>query len=140
MAFVLDASTTLAWHFKDEVTDRVRAIARRAFASSVAVPQHWYLEVVSALVRGERRERTSRDVTAAFLAQLGELSTEVHPTDEGVLREEVLPLARAHRLSVYDAVYLELARRLQLPIATLDAPLGAAARKLGIELIEGSEG
>ena len=135
-SFVLDASTTLSWHFKDEVTDRVRAIARRAFAGAVAVPQHWYLEVLSGLIRGERRERTSAEVTETFLAQLDELSIEVHSTDALALREDVLPLARAHRLTIYDAVYLDLARRLDLPLATLDASLGRAARKLGIALIE----
>jgi predicted nucleic acid-binding protein len=35
----------------------------------------------------------------------------------------VLRLARAHRLSVYDAAYLELAQREGLPLATLDADL-----------------
>lgn len=134
--FVLDASTTLAWHFKDEATDRVRAVARRAFAGAVAVPQHWYLEVLSGLIRGERRERTAPSATQMFLVRLDELSVEVHSTDAAALREDVLPLARAHRLTMYDAAYLELALRLDLPLATLDGPLCRAARKLAVELIE----
>jgi len=135
--FVLDASMTLAWHFKDEVDDQVRAVARRAFASSVAVPHHWYLEVLSGLIRGERRERTAAKVTDFFLTQLEELAIEVHTTDALTLRDDVLPLARKHRLTMYDAAYLELARRLTLPLATCDGPLAGAARAVGIELIQG---
>ena len=135
--FVLDASTTLSWHFKDEMTDHGRALARLAFKGAVTVPQHWYLEVVSGLVRGERRSRTSPKVMDAFLAQLGEMVIDIHETDNMTLRKEILPLARVHRLTVYDAVYLDLARRLDLPLATLDVSLGNAARAVGVALIEG---
>ena len=46
---------------------------------------------------------------------------------------ETLMLARTHRLTVYDACYLELAVRRGLPLATLDKELAAAGRKLGVE-------
>jgi predicted nucleic acid-binding protein len=134
--FVLDASTTLSWHFKDEMTDHARALARLAFAGAVVVPQHWYLEVISGLIRGERRSRTSPDVMDAFLSQLEELVIDIHETENTRLREEVLPLARLHRLTIYDAVYVDLASRLNLPLATLDVSLGNAARAIGIALIE----
>jgi predicted nucleic acid-binding protein len=45
---------------------------------------------------------------------------------------KVLRLARAHRLSAYDAAYLELALRRGLPLATLDDKLKAAASALGV--------
>jgi predicted nucleic acid-binding protein len=45
---------------------------------------------------------------------------------------DVLNLARRHRLSSYDASYLELALRTGLPLATLDADLAKAARKSGL--------
>ena len=46
-------------------------------------------------------------------------------------------LAERHRLTLYDAVYLELALRRELPLATLDKELRSAAdtekiRVLGI--------
>ena len=40
------------------------------------------------------------------------------------------------RLTVYDAAYLELARRTGLPLATLDRELAAAARAAAVPLIE----
>jgi predicted nucleic acid-binding protein len=43
-----------------------------------------------------------------------------------------LQLARTHQLTVYDAVYLELAVRRQLPLLTFDGQLAAAAKRLGV--------
>ena len=44
-------------------------------------------------------------------------------------------LARNHRLSVYDAAYLELALREGIPLATLDAGLRRAAAAEGVTLV-----
>ena len=49
----------------------------------------------------------------------------------------ILTLARQHRLTVYEASYLELAQREMAPRATLDADLRKAAAALGIALIDG---
>jgi predicted nucleic acid-binding protein len=45
----------------------------------------------------------------------------------------VLSLARSHNLSAYDAVYLELALRRGLPLASLDGGLKAAAKAVGVQ-------
>ena len=47
----------------------------------------------------------------------------------------ILPLARAHRLTVYDALYLELAQRRGLSLATFDSQLAAAAAAVGVEVL-----
>jgi predicted nucleic acid-binding protein len=44
----------------------------------------------------------------------------------------ILQLAREHRLTEYDAAYLDLAMREGLPLATLDNDLLAAARRVGL--------
>jgi predicted nucleic acid-binding protein len=46
-----------------------------------------------------------------------------------------MSLARRHRVTVYDAAYLELALREGLPLATLDAALADAARAEGVALL-----
>jgi len=137
MAFVLDASVTLSWHFEDEARQSVRAILRLAFDHGVVVPQHWLFEVSSALLKGERRHRSAAEDTDAFLARLRDIPSETVAADAGQIIDVIVPLARAHRLSVYDAAYLDLAGRRELPLATLDGPLSKAARGVGIELIDG---
>jgi hypothetical protein len=43
--------------------------------------------------------------------------------------------ADLHRLTVYDATYLELALRLSLPLATFDDDLRRAAQQEGVSLL-----
>ena len=52
----------------------------------------------------------------------------------------VMALARRHRLTVYDAAYLELAMRQALPLATLDAALTRAARAQSVALLGSAPG
>jgi predicted nucleic acid-binding protein len=75
--------------------------------------------------------------TASFLRNLALLRVRLDrsPDENAVLR-----LARAHRLSVYDAAYLELAQREGLPLATLDADLGRAAAGEGVALVSTGDG
>ncbi len=51
------------------------------------------------------------------------------------LETRSLPLARTHRLSIFDATYLELAMRLSLPLATFDNGLIRAAQAEGVALL-----
>jgi len=46
----------------------------------------------------------------------------------------VLALAERHQLTTYDASYLELAQRLGLPLATVDANLLQAANAIRVEI------
>ncbi len=46
-----------------------------------------------------------------------------------------LTLAGRHRLSFYDAIYLELAKRRAAPVATLDKALARAAAGEGLPLV-----
>lgn len=135
MPFVLDASATLAWHFEDEATQAGRALARRALQEGILVPQHWLIEVANGLIKGERRHRTDPASTSRFLDQLADFSIEVDPRDILNTAPSLVPLARAHRLSVYDAAYLELAERAGLPLATGDGPLARAGRAVGLEVL-----
>ena len=132
MAFVLDASIALAWHFEDESNAFAEAIGVRSAQERVIVPSHWHAEVANGLLVGERRKRTSAEKIDAFAVRLAALDLEIEQLSESALFERVLPLARAHRLTVYDAIYLELAERRGLGLATLEGPLAAAARSAGV--------
>jgi predicted nucleic acid-binding protein len=106
-------------------------------AEEGVVPGLWWFEVRNILIVNERRRRITESDTAAFLLSLSRLRIRLDrvPGENGVLR-----LARAHRLSVYDAAYLELAQREGLPLATLDADLRKAAADEGVALVSGGAG
>jgi predicted nucleic acid-binding protein len=130
--FVLDGSLALAWFFKDEADAYADAVAARFPSARAAVPLIWPLEVANAVLMGERRRRSTEAQAAKWLTYLGLLPIAVDDETNDRAWGEVLSLARAYRLSAYDAAYLELALRRGLPLATLDDKLRAAASAAGV--------
>ncbi len=134
MAVILDASASLCWAFPDEDHPIATAAWDRLGAEAGHVPSLWWYELRNALVTSERRGRLTEAETAAFLRALSVLPITI---DRTANEAAVLALARRHRLTVYDASYLELAQRLRGSLATLDEALATAARIEGVDLIAG---
>ncbi len=134
-AFVLDASATLAWFFEDEASDAGWGLLAAAQEAGVWVPSLWALEVGNILLAAERRQRATTARIAAFVDELADMPINVDPETTARAMRDVLMLARAERLTTYDAAYLELAMRRGLPLATKDAALAAAARRLGVDVM-----
>ena len=103
----------------------------RVARSGAVAPALWPLEVLNVLVLAERRKRLSavqRHELAGFLRELPiTLNQETAAQAWGMTAR----LAEQHRLTLYDAAYLELARRLGLPLATLDQQLRTACGRSG---------
>ena len=132
MPFVLDASIAVSWAFDDEDYPVAAVTLDRIRTDEARVPSLWWFEVRNALIVNERRGRLTEDDVTVFLRGLSRLGvTFDREPDEG----GVLMLARRHRLTVYDASYLELANRESLPLATLNSELATAARKERLKLI-----
>jgi predicted nucleic acid-binding protein len=132
--FVLDASIALAW-FIDRPVDayavEVREKIRRG--DRALVPSLWEMEFAKGLLMAERRRLVSVLEVDQCMVELDQLRLTSIEADLGFRStREVLTAARAFQLTVYDACYLELARRVGLPLATLDKGLSAAAAKAGI--------
>jgi predicted nucleic acid-binding protein len=132
MPFVLDASVVGCWAFKDEDDPRAMAALERIASDAALVPALWWFEVRNILIVAERRGRISVADTAVFLSDLARSSINI---DRQPKEEQVLAFARRHRLTVYDAAYLELAQREEAPLATLDASLARAARAEHVALL-----
>jgi predicted nucleic acid-binding protein len=134
-AFVVDCSVAMAWLFADEATAETSALLDRLKNEAALVPSLWRLELANVMAMAERKGRITPGQAAAFIADVGALDIEMD--NEGPARAfaELLPLCRAHHLTSYDAVYLELAMRAQLPLATLDVDLAKAAKKSGVKLL-----
>lgn len=135
MSLVLDSSVSLAWLHEDEHAHGVAAVFDRLIESGAVVPLLWPLEVANSLTVATRRGRISRDQRAAFLRSLANLDIATDPQTNDHAWSASLQLSDLYGLTVYDAAYLELAQRLRVPLATLDAALAAAARKAGVEVL-----
>jgi predicted nucleic acid-binding protein len=133
MPFVLDASITACWAFADEDHPDAALALERIRGDEARVPALWWFEVRNTLIVSERRGRLTETDTAAFLRRLARLGVTVDRSPE---EAGVLALARRHRLTVYDASYLELAQREALPLATLDTELARAARAEGVPVLD----
>ncbi len=125
MPFVLDASVAVCWAFDDEDHSVAELALERVRTDEARVPSLWWFEVRNTLIVNERRGRLTESDTATFLLGLARLRVTV---DRSPNEADVLTLARHRGLTVYDAAYLELARREGAPLATLDAALATAAR------------
>lgn len=132
MPFVVDASVTACWAFKDEDHPVADAALERLRTDEGLAPALWWFEVRNILVVNERRKRLTEADSAAFLRDLARLRVVLDRTPQ---ESEALRLARTHRLSVYDAAYLELTQRNGIALATLDAGLVRAARAEGVALV-----
>ncbi|MCY4653352.1 MAG: type II toxin-antitoxin system VapC family toxin [Dehalococcoidia bacterium] len=132
VTLVIDASVANSWIFEDESHPRADAALAEVLNSGGWVTRHWHLEVRNALLVGERRGRITPRESSVGLSYLDGLRLQ---TDAAADLDHVLDLARIYGLSMYDAMYLELAVRRHLTLATLDRGLERAASAAGIEVL-----
>lgn len=124
MMVVLDVSVLISLAYKEEMAEVAWEIVQQASRDGAIVPTLFWFELRNALLMGERRLKISQAQSERFLESVDLLRLTVDDAKES---EAVMSLARRHRLTVYDAAYLELAKRRGLPLATLDGDLQKAA-------------
>jgi predicted nucleic acid-binding protein len=134
-AFVVDSSVALTWLFVDEVTPKTDALFDRLATESALVPSLWFLEITNSLAIAERKGRVTRAQTDGFLSRMEHLNVQAETDIPTRAFDQILPLCRQYRLTSYDAIYLELALRQNLPLATLDSDLRKVAKGLGVTLL-----
>ena len=135
MSLVLDSSATLAWIYGDETTRAIREVFDRVADDGAVVPGLWRLEVANSLTIAVRRGRIDADFRQAALTDLSMLDITLDQHTDARAWGETLALADRFRLTLYDAAYLEIARRRGLPLATLDRDLRVAANAVGVDLL-----
>lgn len=133
-ACVLDASFTFQWLFQDEASPEGYAALAVVGREGAIIPALWFIEVTNVLGMAERRGRMQPDGLRDALRLLRSLPLAVDEPPSLAWSEPVLQLMRAHRLTAYDATYLELACRRGLPLATKDRDLLVAALAVGVAL------
>jgi predicted nucleic acid-binding protein len=134
-AFVVDCSLTVAWVYREEMTDHAQGVLDSLTTGQAFAPWLWPLEVANVLLVGERRSRLSEAGSRRFLTMLRALPISVESVGSDRVWDDVLPLARETGLTVYDAAYLDLAMRLGLPLATLNEQLADAASAVGVAVL-----
>jgi predicted nucleic acid-binding protein len=136
--FVLDASVTMCWFFLDgKRAERTYALsvldAMKQSETSALVPVTWGLEISNVVGKAEMKGLITEAQSKAFLEMLGSIDISVDTATFSKALSDTLQISRRHRISAYDASYLELAMREGLPLATLDQDLQKAANKAGLK-------
>lgn len=133
--FVLDASLTLQWFLEDEA-NREYSLAVLASLSEkrALVPVLWFYEVGNGLMMAYRRKRIAFDQIEGFLSRLKRLPIDAAQHTPSEILESP-NVANAYGLTNYDAAYLALAMRFNLPLATNDSNLRKAAVAANVNLV-----
>ena len=99
------------------------------------VPALWHLEMANGLWVAERRGHLTAADLEKSLMDIENALVQFEVDSALISARQALATARPYRLTAYDAVYLDAARRHSLPLATLDEKLRAAALKAGVALV-----
>ena len=134
---VLDNSVAMRWLLASQKSiDQLYAetVLQSLVDIEAVVPNLWHLEVINVLLGAERRGELETGEVERFIVQLENLPIQVDPLTAHQAFSRTLDLSRAYKLSSYDAAYLELAIRENLPLATLDRELKKVAKLADVAL------
>jgi predicted nucleic acid-binding protein len=134
-SFVADASVAIAWVHPAQATPETDAMLDRlAAGDSLVVPALWPLEVANALTVLRRRRKLTPDEARSAIEIIRELPLVIDYEAATMAFTRLVDLASENELTVYDATYIELATRRQLPLASNDEQMKRAAIRLGVDL------
>ena len=131
---VVDASVAVAWSFEDERNPAIDHILTRVGVEAGVAPSIWLIETANTFRTAMRKGRITPGLRDRVLLELQKLPI----TIEADVRETIaatVAVSDRFGLTVYDAAYLEIALRRELPLATLDKELADAARAAGVSVL-----
>lgn len=132
--FVVDASVVGCWSLPDEDDPEGDRLLIAASRGTLAVPFHFPAEIGNLILTAERRRRITPEQARAARRAMATLSFDIDPGGFDTVWGAAWSLSVHHGLTLYDALYLELALRLNLPLATFDGALRRAAEAEGLRL------
>jgi predicted nucleic acid-binding protein len=133
--FVLDVSACMPWYCEDETTQASEQMLEWAVeGSALHVPSLWTWEILNTVAVVIKRRRITAERGMEFLVQLATFNIIVDQAPMVADFPRLHSLASEHQLTSYDVAYLDLAKRLALPLATRDDDLARAALTEGIQV------
>ena len=135
--FVLDHSVAMRWLIESKKKadqNYAEAVLKTMIDTDSIVPDLWHLEAANVLLGLEKHGDATTGEIERFISQLENLPIRIDPLTADQSLKRTLVLAKAYKLSSYDAAYLELAIRESVPLATLDKALLRAARNAGVDI------
>ena len=136
-AVTLDCSVAIPWIIREQSNPAIDALFQDSYRGAIAliVPVLWFTECGNALNEMVKKKRlTVLQAQEGFsVLRYSRVQADIASTVE--IQSRILSLAQMHRISFYDATYLELAERRQSLLATLDHALRDAAVVAGVHCL-----
>lgn len=133
MAFVVDNSVVCGWLLESQACAYSEGIAQRLQTDRAIAPMLLPLEYTNVLRTACKRQKIIASQAQDMLVMLAVLPIDIDTSAPSPA--QLLDLALRHDLTSYDAVYLDLALRRSLPIATTDQALANAAIAVGVGVV-----
>ena len=126
--FVLDASVGAKWFCQEALSEEASQLLERVVSREIrgVVPEFFFSELALVCVRRQRRKMITVAQALADLDEVMELPLESYPDKE--LLDVALENALRFGVSVYDGIYLALAKAFVAPLVTADETLLKACR------------
>jgi predicted nucleic acid-binding protein len=108
------------------------AVLKRIQRECAVVPAIWHIEMANILglkLRDGFLSQRELEDALALLQLLDIVTDEISPR-----LDRLLPLMAEYRLAAYDTIYVDLAKRKNIALATFDKEMLEAARRNGIML------
>ena len=134
---VLDCSVAIPWIIQEQSNAAIDTLFQDGYrgAISLLVPGLWFTECGNILNEMIKRSRLTLAQAQEGFTTLRYCRVQADLPVTVDIQSRTLSLAQSHRLSFYDATYLELAERRQSLLATLDQDLRAAAVAAGVHCL-----
>jgi len=133
---VIDASVMASWFLPNEDSGKYEDLINSIDKLKIHVPSIFEHEFMNILLNALKRRRLD-NATAQEILEIISHYPIIIESSTAVLMEkiDVFSIAKAHDLTAYDAAYLELAVRLNVPLMTYDKSLSEAAKKLKLKIV-----
>ena len=121
LRFVIDASVGIKLFIEEPLSTEAHVLFKKLTEDPPAeffVPDLFYIECTNILLKYMRRFKRSLEDSRADLTGLNLLALKSTPTS--LLIEAALDLAYDKNLTAYDACYVVLAKRMDIPLITAD--------------------
>jgi predicted nucleic acid-binding protein len=117
------------------LTPATQKVFDQVVAAGARAPSLWHIKVAHSLQGGIRRGLISKEFRDAVLTDLGLLDITIDSDTDTFAGSTTLRLAQQCELTLYNAAYLELVQRFELPLTTLNQELHTAGNTLGLTLL-----
>ncbi len=130
-ALVLDTSAAMALFLQEKEGLQIEEILNNLIASNgqIFVPTLFWYEVGNTLVSAKNRKRITIEELRGIEIDLAELPIVTDPLPDQSTRIHIREIALSKKLTFYDAAYVELSFRLQLPLKSFDKKVIFALRE-----------